>query len=352
MRILLSHLEFLVVAALSLMVEIFAGYYAIEGLLNLNDILIVHASLSAVLLLWAGLRRLADRRFSITFAISTTIMGPFGALGTLLSFGAWMLSPHSRGDADDWYDLLFPEWEHTPEELVYQDVRMKKRSIMQNLETDVAPLSDVFENGTIDERVEVIAYLARNYKPSFNDALKKALNNDEPAIRVQAAAIAARVESEHRDEIDTLEKKVAAKPDNLKVREELAAAYDRYALSGLMADVTARDIRNNAVKLYRQLHETDPNDSSYRLALIRLYLRNGQPFDALELIDYQAMGVENIPLKLLPWAIDAFYQTAHFEELRATSQYWGQRLSPEDHPISLIQALKFWGGGEAVGYSN
>lgn len=352
MRILLSHLEFLIVAVLSLMIELFAGYYAVEGLLNFNDILIVHASLSALLLLWAGLRKLADRRFSVTFAISTSIMGPFGAMGTLLSFAAWMLSPHSRSDAEDWYDLLFPEWEHTPQELIYQDVRMKKRSIMNNLNTDVAPLSDVFENGTIDERVEVIAYLARNYKPHFNDALKKALNNDEPAIRVQAAAIAARVESEHRDEIDKLEKQVKAKPNDLKALEGLASAYDRYALSGLLADMTARDIRDNALKIYRQLHESDPNDSACRLALIRLYLRNNQPFEALALIDYQAMGVENIPLKLLPWAIDAFYQTGHFDELRNTARYWGQRLSSEDHPISLIQALKFWGGGEAVGYTN
>lgn len=352
MRILLSHLEFLIVAVLSLTIDIFAGYYAVEGLLNFNDILIVHASLCALLLLWAGLRKLADRRFAITFAISTTIMGPFGALGTLLSFVAWLLSPHSRGDADDWYDLLFPEWEHTPEELIYQDVRMKKRSIMNNLDTDVAPLSDVFENGTIDERVEVIAYLARNYRPHFNDALKKALNNDEPAIRVQAAAIAARVESEHREEIDKLEKQVKAKPDDQKAQEGLASAYDRYALSGMLADVTAYDVRDKALQIYRRLHESDPNDSAYRLALIRLYLRNDEPANALALIDYQAMGVENIPLKLLPWAIDAFYQTARFDELRDTARYWGPRLSSEDHPISLIQALKFWGGGETVGYTN
>lgn len=352
MRGLLNHLEFLIIAILSVVVELFAGYYAIEGLLDFRDILIVHAALSALLLLWAGLRKLADRRFSITLAIATAIMGPFGALGTLLSFSAWFLSPHSRSGADDWYDLLFPEWEHTPEELIYQEVRMKKRSIMNNLDTDVAPLSDVFENGTIDERVEVIAYLARNYKPHFNDALKKALNNNEPAIRVQAAALAARVESEHRDEIDKFEKALKAKPGDLDILRNLADAYDRYALSGLLADVTAHEVRGNAISIYEQLAEATLDKSSHHLALIRLYLRNGEPFKALSLLNSEVNGVENIPLKMLPWTIEALFQTAHFDELRAAARYWKDRLSSEDHPIALIQSLQFWGGGETSGYTN
>ncbi len=352
MRGLLNHLEFLIVVILSVVVELFAGYYAVEGLLNFQDILIVHAALSVLLLLWAGLRKLADRRFSITLAVATSVMGPFGALGTLLSFCAWFLSPHSRSDADDWYELLFPEWEHTPEELIYQDVRLKKRSIMNNLDTDVAPLSDVFENGTIDERVEVIAYLARNYKPHFNDALKKALNNDEPAIRVQAAALAARVESEHRDEISELEKAHKAKPSDLAVLEKLADAYDRYALSGLLADVTAQEVRGNAINMYQRLADDSENKSNYRLSLVRLHLRNGEPYEALSLLSKEIGSVEEIPLKMLPWTIDALYQTAHFNELRAAARYWKDRLSPEDHPIALIQSLQFWGGGEASGYTN
>ena len=125
-----------------------------------------------------------------------------------------------------------------------------------------------------------------------------------------------------------------------------------WALSGLLADVTAHEVRGNAISIYEQLAEATLDKSSHHLALIRLYLRNGEPFKALSLLNSEVNGVENIPLKMLPWTIEALFQTAHFDELRAAARYWKDRLSSEDHPIALIQSLQFWGGGETSGYTN
>lgn len=91
----------------------------------------------------------------------------------------------------------------------------------------------VFHNGTLQEQQRAIAAISRQFHPSMRPALATALASPVPALRVQAAAVYAKL----RGKFETQAKAILANPASVD-----AATIEAVASSGFIDDRTRDDL--------------------------------------------------------------------------------------------------------------
>lgn len=127
-------------------------------------------------------------------AILTFVTGPFGTAAAILAAGGWLRT--RKADLQVWYNTIAP-----PEQAA---VTLIDQIIDGRLVNDQSQLPRSFDsllaNGSPAEKRAVLAHLALE-NVDFPNALRIALRSPDPALRVQAAAVAAhqRDKARHRD---------------------------------------------------------------------------------------------------------------------------------------------------------
>jgi hypothetical protein len=138
-----------------------------------------------------AVRRKVDAGSAVLLSVTTFVAGPFGALGTLVA--CW-LSSGSRDDPallDAWYKRISLSTETDTITRVSDTVAIG-RSI--NLSAALPEkFVSILRSGSISEQQKVLGLIARHFHPDYLAALKLALVNEAPVIRVQAAAVAAHI---------------------------------------------------------------------------------------------------------------------------------------------------------------
>lgn len=198
-----------------------------------------HASIAGVLSVWvwSRWRTGADTTSAMLLVIAALAAGPAGALAALI------FAPFSgrggRGEAllEAWYRRIALSAE------IDETTRL-----CDNVETGrtidaAAPaprsFTAVIANGTLAERQTALGLMARKFHPDYAPALRAALMSPEPVIRVQAAAVAARVRTElterARAMLDRLSEE-GPKPPALGSARELQACVS----SGLLDEGTRK----------------------------------------------------------------------------------------------------------------
>ena len=177
----------------ALMAEVLIGLFVVIGRLGALGAFALHLIVVAVLVAWMSVcrRRGDDVGMPAVLAISVAVAGPFGALGGLL------LPRLSRTDATDtarlaqWYDRISMSIETDAMSRLSDHV-----AIGRSLDLGApapAPFAALLEGGSVAEKQAILGLIARRFHPDYLPALKIALISPEPVIRVQAAAVAARV---------------------------------------------------------------------------------------------------------------------------------------------------------------
>src|SRR5690349_12326341 len=137
------------------------------------------------------------------FVISTVLMGPLGvAAGSVAALLRWIFAQGAT-PFEQWYASLFPHLETSPMRALYD--RLVVRGGGPGPRSSVAPFLDVMVLGTVKQKQAVITMIADEFQPIFAPALREALSDPEPSIRVQAATASARIENQFLERLMALE---------------------------------------------------------------------------------------------------------------------------------------------------
>ena len=179
--------KFLLLAAL----EVAMAALWFIGLFPLTVAIIAHA-LILVLMAYVWSRAAPRDLLLIPVGfIAVLFAGPLGAFGVLLLSLLTSFSKQDRDQLGDWYDRLQKSTFRDRETIRYQSIKGgRARSVAPG---DTMNFKQIFLTGSAKDKQSVLAIIALKYIPEFYPVLQIALRDDEPTIRVQAAATFAKL---------------------------------------------------------------------------------------------------------------------------------------------------------------
>lgn len=189
---------------------------------------------------WWVLRRsngVADVSPSVLIVLAVAVGGPIGAAAALLIPRFSRRSAKTGPLLEDWYQRIALSAEISRETELCDNVASGRT--MDLAAPPPRSFAATIADGTLAEKQVALGLIARRFHPDYLPALTAALKSPEPVVRVQAAAVAARV----RDELKTrtrdvlAELEAGARPERMRAAcPELAKA----AASGLLEETDRR----------------------------------------------------------------------------------------------------------------
>jgi hypothetical protein len=140
-----------------------------------------------------------DLGLLLLLVVSTGLTGPFGAAGTaaLSLYLLTLRSSHER--LNSWYARISGNIPRDSARAMYEAIYSGRQAV------DDFPhnpsFAEILENGSLAQKQIMLGIISRNFDEDFLPVLIKALRSPDPAIRVQAAAVANRLSHEHRNGI-------------------------------------------------------------------------------------------------------------------------------------------------------
>jgi hypothetical protein len=281
----------------------------------------------------------------LLFAICTLAMGPLGALGAGLTNvlrGSYAL--HAT-PFEEWYAVLFPKIAATRIEALYKRIVLRHGGPPKR--STVAPFLDIMAQGTVQQKRVVIAMIADAFDPAFAPALQSALNDAEPAVRVQAATAAASIEGGFLDRAMALQARRGAYPHDAEIILELALHHEEYAASGLLDDARAQAELTEALACCERAGKMGPGDPFVAEISARLLLRLGRIEEAM--LRLQPLVAQSDPAAgALASYFSCLFRRGQFGRLREACREFGARINPAALPDGLGEALRLWSEGVAM----
>lgn len=190
---------------------------AIASLLELGSVIVsellglpvawliaVHCGVVAGLVLWLFEleRRGDDLKLPLILVLATLVAGPIGAVLSLLSLPLAGRRPGKAALLDAWYRRI-------AEAAAVDDAARVAADVATGRAIDISapvprPFAEVVQSGTLAERQTALGLIARKFHPEYSGALDAALRSSEPVVRVQAAAVAAKVRRELQARVHAL----------------------------------------------------------------------------------------------------------------------------------------------------
>lgn len=193
--------------------------------------LVAHGIVVALIAARLFLIRGVDAGPLMLLAPAVAFLGPFGAFGCIFIGG---LSRRGASDVERleaWYQRLSLSTELDPTARLADHV-LTGRALNFSLQP-ASPMAALVEHGTIGEKQAILGLIARRFHPDYLPTLQIALVSDEPVIRVQAAAVAAKIRGEMPARVDALLRDAsdpAAPPDRIIARIDEARLCARSGL--------------------------------------------------------------------------------------------------------------------------
>jgi len=334
-------LECAVVATISCIVEV-TIFFVQENHASLALRFMSHGLLSGLLIVWlyTRQRRQLDIRAALILVLCTSVLGPFGAIGSALMLLFIAIARSDVEKFDTWYLALFPEQIDEKTSLSDLSGAGQKMNHM-DLSNTVSSFSDILRFGAFPEKQEVISRLTRGYSPEFAPTIKAALTSDDASVRVQAATAMAQIEKEFTQKWLTLKQTSEQNPDCFDTFHAIAQHLYNYANSGLLELEQKNDILKNALYNYQKCQAIKPSAISIKLAISHVFIQQGKSTQAIELL-HEIKGKAQSLWEIRTYC-DCLYQLQRFDELRhelAEWQYWqfhGNELMPQ-----LEDAVHLW----------
>lgn len=312
-------------------------------LATLPYLIAAHALLSLLLLLtaaWLYRKRVRSPAF-LLLVIATPMMGPFGAVGAASAAVLRYLFSLRAIPFEQWYASLVPNLETTPARQLYERLVMRRGEPASR--STVASFRDVMALGTAQQKQIVLTAIADQFRPEFAPALKSALSDVEPAVRVQAASVSARIESAYLSRSVQLEEDRQAEPDNPTILLSLAEHYDAWAATELLDPARARTERMRALDYYRRLDAIRPGEHRILDAIGRLLLALDRPDQALVYLRTGAAR-EDAPPQILALHLECLFRLGRMSDLRRTARACWATIAGSALPDDMREAVRAWAG--------
>ena len=156
--------------------------------------LICHVAIVLLLALLTASRRRrnADTTMLALATLATVCVGPLGAIGALCTV---LIAPVGTGTTrllQAWYERIAHSVETDPVSQLCDMVAIGRSVDLGG--PPPASFGAVMASGSLADRQALLGLIARNFDIEYLPALKIALRSPEPVIRVQAAAVATKVQ--------------------------------------------------------------------------------------------------------------------------------------------------------------
>ncbi len=160
------------------------------------------ASLIIGLILFSGRDRRDDTTVACLMMLVIFVAGPAGAVASLAALAFVDHAGAGPEVLDAWYSRL-AKASHADAATELTD-RVNAGRVLRAGASAPVHFEDVIANGTLDQRQAALGLMARRFHTDFAPALQAALRSDDPVVRVQAAAVVARVRADLKLRIKSL----------------------------------------------------------------------------------------------------------------------------------------------------
>lgn len=313
--------------------------------------LALHLTIVAALALWTFRRyqRQQDLRLSLLLVTATAFLGPLGAAGTLATIGLWALYRRSSTPFEQWYASMFPEQESKFSMQLYEQIIARPANSGER--SGVVPFIDILSFGTVPQKQSAIALIADHFQPAFAPALKRALNDNRNAVRVQAAAAVSKVEKDFVARAVDLDKALANRPDDVDLLLAQARHYDEYAYTGILDSKREQDNREKASEVYFHYLRIRPEDLAARSAVGRLLLRKREFSRAANWME-EALQ-HGFSAQILFWYMESLFHLGRFAELRELARSRYDDLARDNQfSYQAMEAIRLWAGKAATDFTD
>lgn len=254
-----------------------------------------------------------DLRFPFLLLISVFGLGPFGAAGFLLLSILYPLYRKSATPPSVWFADLFPEEEILLFGKIYQRVKSGWDDYSQPNEVD--SFQDLFNHGALSQKQAVLDAIVKDFNPTYAPILKQALNDTQNTVRIQAAAIVAKIDDEFAMKQTQLleeEEEEPGKPEHLL---KIAEHIDTYVSAGLQDISTLKRLTAKAIDYYQKYLQLKPDDLRTWFAIGKLLFNQKDYEHFLIWCDDYRKEHRDLPRLFHSWHLEALYRLHRYEEL-------------------------------------
>jgi hypothetical protein len=257
----------------------------IAGGLSLPTMLLVHCAimLGVTLVLDQRERRRMDSRVLAVAVVTTAVSGPIGAtLSALL--GVYLRYRKIETELlANWYERISG---HTDQDSVLELHERIQAGRTLNPYVDArARFAAILRSGPLDEKQRVLSVITQKYNAGFAGLLQIALRNQDPPIRVQAAAVAARLKENERLLFRSIMRDASALPaSDARLRMDLVDKIVHSLETGLLDAQDAEAGRLHSGAICMDIMVRDPVNVRARIRLAHLLSGEGKYAEAADLL--------------------------------------------------------------------
>lgn len=338
--------ELIIVGFIAAVVESILFTILAKKLGNIFFILVFHVGLVFLLSLWVKWRQRHESgvRIALLLTVSTAFLGAFGAVGTFVSVFVYYLFQKTSRSFMEWYKDIFPDDDDS--ETALHELHLNLISGRENPEiaASVTSFTDVLKRGSSKDKLAAIQVINRNFKPHFAPALKIALQDSDPMIRVQAASAIASLERTYTNSQQELEKE-HEKKGTYKTLIALAVHHDAYGNLGVLDQDRAAENRKQALDYYMEAFQQKPDDEKVAFAIGRLLVKLERHQDAVDW--YKKLLSQNkVTPEIVGWTIESLFKLKSYDELRSFLSQYDSVIEKEKLHESVQGFIDLWRGRE------
>lgn len=331
----------LLTAAAAGAADLLVLWLAVDGLIGLWTALPLHVAVAALAAVppVARWRRGQPVRFGAVLALSVLAFGPAGAAGTLAAALLHRRFARSRQSFEEWYEALFPDTDDDAATVLSERLRAGREALSGG--EALTSFTDIFTFGEREQKQAVIALMARRFQAAFAPALRMALADPDPSVRVQAATACAKIENEIVARWLELSEVIRRDRDDFEAHLALARHLDGYIYLDLMDAQRRTEVLDKAILAYTRCLELRPEDTVLRRELARMLLRHDYVAEA-ELCLRPLIAGEPSQDALL-WYAECLYRLNQLGALRSLiALEAGTERRPASHQVAAV--LSLWAG--------
>ena len=182
---------------------------------------------------------------------------------------------------------------------------------------EISSFQNVLNYGTLTQKQSVLDAIVKDFNPIYAPIIQNALNAPENLVRIQAAAIVAKISIDFESEIASLKKEVEDEPDNLENLMDLAKGYDEFAGLGILPSIRLKEVSRDATKLYKKYLEKNPEDKSVWFSIGRLMFYSKDYEDFLWWLEEYRKKFQDFSEVLHKWELETLYKLKRFDKFNS-----------------------------------
>jgi len=232
----------LLAACLAEAALVIAGYF---GHFSFSELAGLHVAVALSVFVVGRLS--GDVTIAVFACLAILVMGPAGALGSLLIYPTLKNKVGEIDEANDWYKTLSraPERKEDLAKNIWQSI--DEGRFRENSSSAIADFEQITANGTVAQKQAMLGLISKEYHPSYSKFLKACLRDEEAAVRVSAAAVFSKLRDISRARATSISNDAAFMTQEMAESRGLELA--KSALSGLLDAGSADAMRRESLEL-------------------------------------------------------------------------------------------------------